>query len=172
MVYFNAFYLGETVLRDGSVDRVKIAEDIKYVENPESGVEEIEDSAQYEQGKRMLAFIEAAAHSGVTFTGVRVFGNNIGGVAAKIAKDENDKLLAIARTARADRKRDYKRLDQQAAEVASLEEGLAELDAVIEDADGEEVPVTVTVPKTTPAPAEKKQEVVAVAAPVDDEVEG
>lgn len=183
VVYFNAYYLGNQVIRDGAIDRVKVAEDIHYIENPEYSGATIEDSAQYEQGKRMLAFIEAAAHSGATFTGIRVFGNNIGGVAAKIAKDENDKLLAIARTARADRKRDYKRMDQQAAEVASLEEGLAgldaELDGIFEDEAVEEAPVKVTEePKVeSSTPVEKKQHNAQVQAQAqvpqeEEEVEG
>lgn len=176
VVYFNAYYLGNQVLRDEAINRVKIAEDLSYIENPEYSGATIEEHAQYEQGKRMLAFVEAAGHSGMTFTGLRVFGANIGGVANMIAKDENAKLLTIARNARADRKRDYKRMDQQAAEVASLEEGIAALDAVVEDAFGEEVPVTVTeTPKENPAPVEqvpveKKQE---TATPQEDEeVEG
>lgn len=175
VVYFNAYYLGNQVLRDEAINRVKIAEDLSYIENPEYSGVSIEESAQYEQGKRMLAFVEAAGHAGMTFTGLRVFGANIGGVANRIAKDENAKLLTIARNARADRKRDYKRMEQQAAEVASTEKRLAELDAVIEDASGEEVPVTVTeAPKENPAPVEKKPEKKQETATPqeDEEVEG
>lgn len=180
VVYFNAYYLGNQVIRDEAINRVKIAEDLSYIENEETEAQ-LDEGVQYEQGKRMLAFVEAAAHSGATFTGLRVFGANIGGVANKIAKDENAKLLDIARKARADRKRDYKRLDAEAAEAAKLEElqeGLLTAEEMIEFEVAEEEFLKATTeqaqevekqPQVKQEPEKKNQ---THQAPVEEEVEG